>query len=98
MSSTTARPSIPVGPSKTLVSILESNHMTATVNTESGNLYTVITRPKIGVILINEGKGSGCRIKGGKVQVIGGRMYLFNREGKQVANTTQILRINILTN
>ena len=76
--------------------ILQSGHMTATVQTESGNSYTVIARPKIGVILINEREGKAG--KSHHFTVRDGKGYLVNKEGQVVASTTKITVVKILTN
>ena len=78
------------------ISILCSNHMSATVDTASGSRYTVIARPNVGVVLIHDDKGWAR--KAARIQVIRGRMFLFDANGQVVASTTVVTNIFIISN
>ena len=78
------------------VLILESSNVTANVQTRTGSRYTVVTRPAVGTVLIHDGKG--WAIKGAKLVVREGRMYLLNDEGQILACTTSITGIYIMSN
>ncbi len=78
------------------VRILKSGHMTATVETESGSHYTVVTRPRIGTVLIKD--SADWAVKGDEFIVThDNRMILF-RKGRLLTSTTRIKRIHILSN
>ena len=86
-------------PSGTNISILQSTHMTATVQTTSGSHYTVVTRPSVGVVLIHDDKGWVIRAgKGSRVSVVQGRLFVMGADGKVFARTTAITSIYIMSN
>jgi len=77
------------------IAILEASYMSATVSTRSGSHYTVITRPSVGVVLINETRGLVAR--GTTLRIIDGRMYLLTN-GQVIASTTRLTQVYILEN
>jgi len=83
--------------SKNKLAILQARHVTAAVTTSSGSRYTVVTRPNVGVVLIHDTKG--WAIKGpGTIKVTDGRMFVFDKDGKVVAQTTAITSIYVMSN
>lgn len=84
-------------PSPTELSILQSNHMTATVTVQGGERYTVVARPNAGVVLIHDTKGWVCQ--GKRLSVIEGKFFLFDHKGRVLARSTwRITHIYIATN
>lgn len=82
-------------PDSYLLSILEARHMTATINTRSGNSYTIVSRDRIGVLVIDETRGTVAHCH--RLFVIDGRL-VGTKDGKDVLSTTLITHVNILTN
>jgi hypothetical protein len=78
------------------VTILQSSHMTATVDTASGSHYTVVTRPDVGVVLIHDTKGWVA--KGTGLRIIRGRLFLFDKNNQVVAATTVLTNVYIMSN
>lgn len=78
------------------LSILTDSHMTATFETESGSLYTVVARPSVGVVIVCD--NSPGVFRGSRLEIRDGAAYLLHQKGWTIAYTTQIVRVNILTN
>lgn len=85
-------------PNATRFSILQSSHMTAAIGTESGSRYTVVTRPKVGVVLIKDNAGLVSR--GSHLKIKDGCLFLFkNKDDRQpTAWTTRITSVYIMSN
>ena len=79
------------------LSILTDSHMTATFETQSGSLYTVVARPSVGVVIVCD-NSPGRVFKGSRLEIRDGAAYLLHQKGWTIAYTTQIVRVNILTN
>lgn len=78
------------------LSILTDSHMTATFETQSGSLYTVVARPSVGVVIVCD--NSPGVFRGSRLEIRDGAAYLLHQKGWTIAYTTQIVRVNILTN
>ncbi len=79
------------------LSILTDSHMTATFETQSGSLYTVVARPSVGVVIVCDNR-PGWVFRGSRLEIRDGAVYLLHQKGWTIAYTTQIVRVNILTN
>lgn len=79
------------------LSILAASHVTATFDTESGTHYTVVARPSVGVVLVCDNR-PGWVFEGERLEIRNGAVYLLHRNGRTIAHTTQVVRVNILTN
>jgi hypothetical protein len=79
------------------LSILTDSHMTAMFETRSGSHYTVVARPSIGVVLVCD-NNPGWVFEGSRLEIRDGAVYLLHRNGRTIAHTTQVVRVNILTN
>lgn len=90
----------PTTPTETQFSILQSDNMTATVETESGSRYTIVARPNVGVVLIHDTEG--WVRQGRALMVVRGQMLLIDtdRDGDDRAawRTTRLTHIYIATN
>lgn len=78
------------------VRILTHSHMTAVFSTRSGNVYTAVTRPSVGVVLINEDRGTS--LHGSRIRVLNNTVYLIDDEGQIMWQTTPVVSISILSN
>jgi hypothetical protein len=83
-----------------LMDVLEERHMTATVRTRSGSSYTIVSRPRVGVVMINDHDGQVYRGKDLTYasSSTGDYLVLHKVGGDTVLSTTDVIWVRILTN
>lgn len=82
------------GLSVTNINILQSDHYTATVTTRTGQHYTIVARPYLGVLLIND--DTGVIKQGSYIRAIG-CLFLHDSDDL-VARTTTVEHVYIMSN